>query len=126
MSKERTAKMVEMRENGSTYQEIGKAFGLSRQRVCQMIGGQVRSHFKKITPEDCIYPILRKWMNDNHITRADLCRRLYGNTHPKNSSRCRAFLKGINQEAKKNTIDKYLMVTGLTYEELFKTEGGAE
>lgn len=124
MSKERKAEMIEMRENGYTYHEIGKAFGISRQRVQTLIGGQMKSHFRRTTPEDCIYPNLRKWMNDNRITRAELCRRLYGDTHPNNRAKCCEFLKGINQRASKRTIDKYLSVTGLTYEELFATEGG--
>lgn len=51
MSKERKAEMIEMRENGYTYHEIGKAFGISRQRVQTLIGGQMKSHFRRTTPK---------------------------------------------------------------------------
>jgi hypothetical protein len=120
---ERKAKMIEMRNKGFTYHEIGKAFNLSSQRIFMIIGGQLKSHFKEITSQDCIHPNLRKWMNDNRITRMELCRRINGNNHPENYQRIRNFLIGKTQKATKSTIDRYLLVTGLSYEELFETEG---
>jgi uncharacterized protein YehS (DUF1456 family) len=37
---ERKAKMVEMHNNGATYEQIGKAFNLSRQRAFQIVKKQ--------------------------------------------------------------------------------------
>lgn len=118
---ERISKMLEMHENGSSYEEIGKAFNLSRQRVFQLIGGRVKTHFIELSPDDCIYPNLRKLLNDNRITRLGLCRMLYG-SNPSKYQNVYDFLRGRNTRTTKYTIDKYLKVTGLTYEELFETD----
>ena len=122
---ERKNKMIELYKEGLTYQEIGEKFNVSRQRVYQMIGGHIRDYFKPITSEECIYPNLRKWMNDNRVNRPELCRRLYGHTHPNLSLMVNHFLKGSIRQLSKITIDKYINVTGLTYEELFDTGEGA-
>lgn len=119
---ERKPQMIEMRKNGSTYQEIANTFHLSKQRVCQIIGGSLKSHFKEISSEDCIYPNLRKWMNDNRITKAGLCRRIYGHGHAVCQGYVADFLRGRKPNTTKGTIDKYLIATGLTYEELFERE----
>lgn len=120
---ERKAKMIEMHNNGFSYVEIGEAFNLSRQRVFQIIGAQTRYRIKAISPTECIYPKLRKWMNDNGITRAELGRMVFNNNHPQSHTNVGIFLKGRSKDIRKSTIDKYLSVTGLTYEELFETEG---
>lgn len=119
----RKAEMIKMRESGATYKDIGEAFGISRQAVFQHIGGMVRGgYFKTLSANDCIYPNLRKWMNDNHMSRSKLCRAMFGNTLPSNQHHISNFLRGKNSGATKHTIDKYLTVTGLTYEELFETD----
>ena len=114
--------MIKMREAGMTYENIGKAFGISKQAVFAAIGGDVRKRFKPITSEDCIYPNLRKWMNDNRVTRSELCRKFFGNTNPVCHHNVSKFMRGTNGGATKHTIDRYLAVTGLTYEELFETD----
>ena len=116
---EQKAKMIEMKESGLTFVEIGEAFGISKQRVYQLIGGQFRKHFNKITPKDCIYPNMRKWMNDNQISRSELTRRMFGDRHGVHYTWVSSFLKGTGRDVRKSTIDKYIAVTGLTYEELF-------
>ena len=123
---ERKSKMIEMRENGFTYQEIGEAFNISKQRVYSIIGGQLKNYHKTITVEQCVYPNLRKWMNDNCITRTEMCRRLYGNSHPVLVQTVVNFLKGKTNNIRKSMIDKYLSVTGLTYEELFERRSDNE
>lgn len=57
---ERTRRMVEMHAQGATLQEIGDAFGISRQRVYQMISPHIHK-----TAERCIFPGLRRWMLHN-------------------------------------------------------------
>lgn len=123
LTHERKAKMIEMHKNGMTYEDIGKAFNLSKQRVYSIIGGNSKNRFKMITKEDCIFPNLRRWMNDNRITREELCRRIFRNNHPVNKTQINEFLKGKHRDIRKSTIDKYLSVTELTYEQLFEVEG---
>lgn len=120
---ERKEQMLRMKMDGATYEEIGKEFNLSKQRIHMIIGKQSKGHFKWMSKERCVYPNLRKWINDNQVSVAEFCRRLYGNSHPENHYRVSRFLKGYSKEIQKGTIDKYLMVTGLTYEKLFEMEG---
>lgn len=120
---ERKFEMLEMAKKGCTYQEIGETFHISKQRVYQIIGGRFKHRFKAITPQNCIYPNIRKWMNDNRITQAELTRRLYHNSHVENQGHVSAFLHGKKKGLMKSTIDKWLTVTGLTYEQLFEQDG---
>ena len=114
-AKKRKLEMFEMSQKGATFEEIGKAYNISRQRVAQIIGGRMKPHFTPIAPNKCIYPNVRKWMNDNRISKAELTRRLYGNTGSDNQHRVRMVLLGERKDMLKSTLDKYLEVTGLTY-----------
>lgn len=109
---------------GMTMKQIAQKHGLSAQRVHQLIGGrtvETRNWFKEITPEACIYPRIRKWMNENRITRAEFTRRLWGNGHPELQSRLGKYLKGQANPLMRN-INRIIEVTGLSYEELFTTD----
>ena len=113
--------MMQMYEDDKTYQEIGDAFGISRQRVFQMIGAGNPKRFRKITPLQCIYKGIRKFMNDNKISLNEMTRRVYGNTTPGNYQHTRKRLNG-DIEISKTHIDKLLSITGLTYEAAFELE----
>ena len=107
------------RAQGMTYEQIGKKYGVTRQYVYQLIGGETKSCFRGITEKDCIYPNLRKWMNENKVSKTELTRRLFGNGYANNQNYLCKWLTGKGYPIKK-TIDKFIKVTGLTYEELFK------
>lgn len=110
------------RAQGMTYRQIGEKHGISRSRVYQIIGGDTdkrESCFRGITEKDCIYPNLRKWMNDNKISKIELTRRIFGEGHTELQCRLSEWLRGKCYPTKKN-IDRFIKVTGLTYEELFK------
>ena len=110
------------RAQGMSYRQIGEKYGLSRQRVFQIIGcttDRRESYFRCITEKDCIYPNIRKWMNDNKVSKAEFCRRVFGNSHSQNWHHISNWLGGRRYPLKKS-IDKLIEVTGLTYEELFK------
>ena len=64
-----------LRDQGMTYQQIGEVCGVSRQRIGQILGKWNPNNFHVIT-DSCIYPNLRKWMNDNKVSRAEFCRRM--------------------------------------------------
>ena len=123
---ERAEQMKKLRSQGATYEEIGKAMGISRQRVYQIIGGSVRDCFKEITADECICPNIRKWMNENRISKPKLTRMIYGEEryHPLNWGTVGNILKG--SDCHKHCIDNILRVTGLSYEVAFKKEGAAE
>lgn len=118
------AQMRQMHEDGKTYQEIGDMFGVSRQRIFQMIGGGDVKFFRKITPSQCIYKGIRKYMNDNKVSMMEMSRKVYGNTSPNNYQKTKGWLNG-SLEIAKGRIDKLLAVTGLSYEVAFKIESEA-
>ena len=115
--KENKDKMKEMFLQGMNYAEIGKEFGISKQRVHQLIGNADKSKFQSFAPERCVYDGLRKYLNENKISTAELVRRMNGVCHPETCHDISKALKGSNTT--KNVIDKILCVTGLTYEEAF-------
>lgn len=106
------------REKGLTYAEIARKYGISQQAVCQACGKFSQGHFKPYTEEEVVYPNLRRWLNENRMTRSEFIRRLDrvigGHAHDALSR----WFRGVNDPQKK-TIDKMLEITGLTYEELF-------
>ena len=101
--------MIAMYDKGMTYQQIGEVFGISKQAVHQLInsGDGVRlSTLAKIP-----YIGLRMWMLANRVTVKELNKRVGTAT---------SITGGSNPRM--DTINKILKVTGLTYEECFKTE----
>lgn len=113
----RKEEMRKLYESGMTFAEVGEEFGISKQRVFQLIGGKTKNLFRTVNKERCIYDGLRKWLNDNRISVHELTRRLYGDAHALNYKRTRDKLCGV--AITKEYIDKFREITGLTYEELF-------
>ena len=114
--------MIEMHDSGKTYYEIGEAFGISRQRVFQMIGGDGGPrYFRYITADACIFNGIRKYMNDNKVSFMEMTRRIHGETGPRYYQYTKGKLNGTIQLTKKY-IDKLLEITGLTYEVAFELE----
>ncbi len=114
---ERKKQMIRLNQDGASYQQIADEFGISKQRVAQIIGGTKEHLFRFFSKERCIYSGLRKWLNDNKVSVCELTRRLYGNSNGKSVIRTREKLKG-KTELTKTYIDKLLKITGLTYEEM--------
>lgn len=112
------SEMQSLREQGYTYQKIADISGLSKQRVSQLIGKTNYGHSKPLTEEQCVYPNLRKWMNENRVCRMELTRRMYNNMHGRAYQHVSIFLKGVTY-IHKPFLDKLLKITGMTYEELF-------
>ena len=122
--KERDAlvqRMTDMKNNGKTYREIGEVFGVSRQRVCQMIGRGDTRFFRHVSAKSCVYKGVRKYLNDNKISIAELVRMVYGAYHPRNFYTMRNRLSGAT-DMPKSYIDKILEITGLAYEVAFEVE----
>ena len=112
--------MFKLRSQGMTYQEIADVVGCSKSYVGSILSKSDKSKFRTITPKDCVYVGIRNWMNENKISKAELCRMIYGYVHPVSNNRLAAIYKGHG--CTKETIDMILAATGLTYEEAFKTE----
>ena len=118
---ERKQAMIKMHESGMTYAEIGAFMGISKQRVYQLIGDTRKGCHKPITKEQCVYAGIRKYMNENKISKMMLVRMIYKRVDGEEYKRVHDALKGCN--CRKNMIDKILKATGLTYEYAFKKDG---
>lgn len=120
-AKERRDYMISLYEQGLTYSQIAKMVGISHQRVFQLIGGRVRPHPVNITPEQCVYDGLRRWMNDSNVSVGELIRRIYGYTHAELYQRVRLKLRG-EVDITRTFINQILAVTDMTYEYAFGTQ----
>lgn len=118
---ERRESMLNMKNEGFTYQEIGEKFGISKQRVQQIIGGYNPRYFHYKTKRGVVYEGLRKWLNDNKISINHLTRLLYGQSNSKSHNRLNDYLSN-RISIPKSMIDKLLKLTGLTYEVAFKED----
>lgn len=112
--------MIDDREAGMSYREIAEKHGVSTQYVSQVVSTYNPKNFRFITPKGCIYPNLRKWLNDNQISLAELLRRMYLDPAHGNIERLRNVMRGSNP--RKDYIDRLIEATGMKYEKLFKEE----
>lgn len=118
---DRTKQMVMDREAGMKIKDIAAKHGVSFQRVQSVVGRYSPTHFQYVETSGCIYPNLRRWMNDNKVSRSELLRRMGFEAYPENSRRLLAFMTG-KYTVRKPYIDRLLRATGMTYETLFYTE----
>lgn len=109
------------RESGMSVVDIAKKYGVSYQTVSHATAKTGMKFFKNYTPSRCVYPNLRKWLNDNKVTINEFVRMLGMAQCGGNSSRIIGYFNGRNFP-KKETIDKMIEVTGLSYEEMFYRE----
>ena len=121
MKEKRSAQYIADRENGMSCKEIAEKYGISRQAVYAYCARRGIGHFRNYTKEEVVYPELRKWLNENKVSRSELARRMDCAPVPRKSKGISEWLKGKNHP-RKDSIDKLLAVTGLTYEQLFYRE----
>ncbi len=114
---ERKKEMRALREQGLKHREIAERFGVSHQYVAMVCGTCDPRYYIHIGDE-CVYPNLRNWMNENKISRKELLRRIGVEPLANNYSRLNKYLRGEAQP-RKPWIDKMLEVTGMTYEVMF-------
>ena len=120
-AKERTAMMYKLNEEGKTYNEIAAIYGISRQRVFQILRKGNKKYFRPISNRLVKYTGLRNWMNTNKISFNELIVRVFGYYHSEHYKRLFGCLKSGRLPIP--LIKKILEVTGLTFEECFMEEG---
>ena len=117
---ERNQKMKEMFMAGKTLEEVGKEFGLSRQRVFQIVGGYKKP--KQVTEEQINkvkYLGLKKWMLQNNVSFSELTRLIYGQTNRNQYNTTHSRICA-HKDIPKSFIDNLIKITGLPYEVLFE------
>lgn len=111
MTRAEIIKMFEMRLDGETLENIGKKFGLTRERVRQLVTPSQRSPKEY----ECIYPAVKKWMLENGYS----CPRFLKHCDLKIS--LQSFYSSITGKRafNINDIKCILDFTGMTFEEAF-------
>lgn len=112
--------MQMLRDEGLKCREIAERFGVTPQYVSQVCADYNPARFRYVD-EYCVYPNLKKWMNDNKISRNELLRRMGVTVHSNNSGRLSTYMRG-QCDPRKDFIDRMLKATGMTYEKLFYRE----
>ena len=110
------------RAKGMTYTAIAEKYGVTYQAVAQTCGKYDPSHFKLYTVEEVVYPHLRRWLNDNKITRKEFARMIGRVACANATNAISSWFRGRCYPTKPS-IDKILAATGLTYDKLFEREG---
>lgn len=113
-SKENLMKMFEMHLDGISHAEIAKEFGLSRQRVHQIVGNNTILPGRPI--RKCAFPGLVKWMFEHGISTKQLTVVLNINYYTLGYK-----LRGVHHFTMPE-IKAILAYTGLTFEEAFGEE----
>lgn len=119
---ERKEWMLRLYEAGLTYQEIGDAAGISKQRVFHIIGKSNRERFRTITKEQCAFEGLRQYLNENRISFVALTREMYGEFQSDSYNSLKHALKTKDGHLTMPKINRILAATGLTYEEAFLSQ----
>jgi predicted DNA-binding protein YlxM (UPF0122 family) len=111
----RTLEMVQMRKDGHTLEEIAQAYGISRQRVCQIIGKTFRGDFDKIKRVH-----LRKFFERTEMSIRKFVFLVFGDYEKKHYKKISGFLEGDDAFFSFSQITKMCEITGLSFEELAK------
>lgn len=102
-----------MRLEGRSLREIGDHFGVSHERIRNMLPRDDRINHPIKSVQTCIYPNIRAWMQENRCTYEKFAR-MIGCT----GASLRSWMRG-ESSPKKSNIDKLLSMTGLSYEDAF-------
>lgn len=122
MNEQRRADLYrKARAEGKTYAQIAEEYGVSAQAIAAACGRSNPASFRCWTPERCIYPNLRKWLNDNRVSLSEFIRRMDLEVGGTTTGRFSEYFRGVCYPTKK-VIDGMLRVTGLTYEQLWEVE----
>ena len=110
MTKEEKIDMFAMRANGCTLQQVAVKYGITRERVRQILLAYTAPRKEKVYA----YPNISNWMEENGVTLsqlADNCKLSYKTV--------RAYLKGI-REPNFIFVQYILKETGMPFEVAFQ------
>ncbi|MBY7007906.1 XRE family transcriptional regulator [Clostridium botulinum] len=116
-------KMFEMRTRGCTLAEIGEMYGITRERVRQILKSAIsRSTSMVRGREGIIYPNISKWLKDNDVSIEEFAEYLgkEQNFKKKKVTRLSHILKGKGEFTMQEIL-AVLKVTRMTFEQAFKT-----
>lgn len=113
------AEALAMLENGATYAEVGRAFGVSRQYIHWLLKNnpnvkKCRRTYPSIRKYPVRFPVLYDWVNKNCSTMKE-----FGDLIHRSHNVVYGWFKGTVDPTFDN-VKTVLEVTGLPFEEAFK------
>ncbi len=121
----RKEQIIQLANEGYNYTEIGNIVGVTRQYVTQVFReyGLKLPDFRRLTEEQCVYPNLRNWWNDNRMNYHRFFELMEISYHNANIERMHDYFKGT-LNPRKDYIDRLIKATGMPYKTLFYKEAG--
>jgi len=110
-------KMFEMRVDGKTLEEIGQQFGITRQRVQQILDNKIKCRSSGRTITKCAFPGLASYLRERYITMKAMSESLNCMSYYTFNAK----MRGKNQFTMPE-IKAILAYTGMTFEEAFGEE----
>lgn len=121
MTREEKIEAFTMRLDGCTYQEIADKFGVTRQRVEQIVGKKIRKPRTGLREKGFLYPNLIEWMYKKEITITKLTELIGLSNYQVVTARLRG-----EKEFHIDEIDKILAASGMSYEFMFQRKSMTE
>lgn len=122
----KTQQIIQLASEGYRQSDIAKKVGVSRQFVSQIYWkhniSRERESRTTLSSENCVYPALRDWWNENNMSYKKFFDLMQMNYHGNNIKSMEYFFIG-NRDIRKSFIDKLITVTGFPYEQLFYRDG---
>lgn len=117
---------AQMRNEGMTQQEIADVFGVSRQRIQQVLRKSIVYNRKYAADIEKIpYEGLYNYMVAHpSVTFPALAAILFGSSGKNENAVARSLAFGKNCRIGKRSYDRLMAETGMTYEQLFKLREG--
>lgn len=119
MTKEQKIDMFAMRLDGYTLAAIGEKYGVTRERVGQIISRSAA--IRSADFDSIVYPGIRRYCIENDVTLHQLTKTLAEQTS-RQANGWRAKLTEKRTSMSFESISAILQVTGLTYEQAFMRE----
>lgn len=116
--------MLKDRASGMTYAQIGRKYGVTRQRIGQICGKYNKYNFRVVKDNGCVYKNLRKWMNENSVGRAELLRKIGVAPEDINEHTLRAFRRILTgkSEMSEEVAGRLAAITGMRYEVILESD----
>lgn len=117
---------AQLRSEGKSYAEIAEVFGVSRQRIQQVLKKKVVYNRKYAAEIERIpYEGLYRFMVENpKVTYPALANILFGKSDRQKNETARNFAHGMSSKIPKRGYDNLIARSGMSYEQLFKLREG--
>lgn len=122
LTREQKIKIFEARLDGRTLEDIGRAYGISRQRVFQILRDPTEGSTKRYARDDVglvIYPAVRAWIDERKINLNQFCAEASSNGYHVRARTIHDQLIGLNK-LRMPTKNAVLALTGMHPEVAFE------